>query len=271
MGMDQSEAVIEEQFPVGGTPALSLGTVSGRVSIERSNESNIRIRARKHGRRHAVENTRIEFSREGDAVTVRTKSESRGIWGRNPVCAVDFEISVPRGCSVQVETVSADVDIHGIGGSVEVHTVSGRVSLDTAAESISIATISGEVAGHTLNGMLRLTSVSGDTHITDSNLTGFEVESVSGHVQLETALSSTGRYRSSSVSGGLKLRLPDGTGTTVHLSSVSGRIHSELPSAIEQRGFGKWQATINGGGTELHLNSVSGSVTIAPLGVPVPA
>ena len=269
MGTDQSEAVVEEQFPVGGSPELSLGTVSGRVSIVPSNEPVIRVHARKYGRPHAVDNTRIEFSRQGDAVTVRTRPLSRGILGGSTVCAVDFDVSVPQGCLVQVDTVSAGIDIRGIGGSVDVHTVSGRVSLDAASESTSITTVSGEVLGRDVQGRLCLTSVSGDARITDSSLSGFGVESVSGRVELETELSSTGPYRASTVSGGLKLHLPEDTRITVHLSSVSGRINSDLPATIDKLGFGKWQATINGGGTDLHLNSVSGNVTIAPLGAPV--
>jgi hypothetical protein len=269
MGPDDSEAMVEEQFPVGDSPELSLGTVSGRVSIGLSSEPILRVRARKYGRPQAVENTRIEFSREGDVVTVRTKSVSRGILRGNPLCAVEFDVSVPRGCRVGVDAVSADVDLQGIGGSVDVHTVSGRVSVDTASESISITTVSGDITGHGLQGILRLTTVSGNARLTDSSLTGFEVESVSGRVQLEIDLSSTGPYRASTVSGGLKLHLPEDARATVHLSSVSGRINSELPASIDQLGFGRWQATINAGGTDLHLNSVSGNVTIAPLGVPV--
>ena len=186
MGTDHSETVVEEQFPVGGSPELSLGTVSGRVSIVPSNEPVIRVHARKYGRPHAVDNTRIEFSRQGDAVTVRTRAVSRGILGGNTVSAVDFDVSVPQGCLVQVDTVSAGIDIRGIGGSVDVHTVSGRISLDAASESSSITTVSGDVVGRHVQGTLRLTSVSGDARITDSSFSEFEVESVSGRVELET-------------------------------------------------------------------------------------
>lgn len=270
MGMDESEAIVEEQFSVESNPEFSLGTVSGRVSIEPSSEPVIRVRARKYGRRHAVENTRIEFSRERDVVTVRTKSESRGILGRDTVCSVDFDISVPPGCRIGVDTVSADVDLRGIGGALDVHTVSGRVSVDTASDSVSITTVSGDVTGHVLDGMLRLATVSGNALITDSTFGELEVESVSGRLELQAALSPAGRYHATTVSGGLKFQIPDGTGVTVHLASVSGRIDSDLPSRIEKLGFGAWQATINGGGAELHLNSVSGNVSIASLGAPVP-
>lgn len=271
MAMDETEAVIEEQFPVGDNPELSLRTVSGRVFVERSPESVIHIRARKYGRTQAVENTRVEFSREGDVVTVRTRSSSQGTSGENSICSVDFDVLVPQGCRLEIDTVSAGIEVRGIGGSANLHTVSGRVGLDTAAGAISLSTISGEVSAHALHGVLRLSTVSGDALIADSNLNEFELESVSGRLQLETSLPAGGRYRATTVSGGIKLQIPDGIGVTVHLASVSGRIHSDLPSSIEKVGFGDWRATINGGGAELRLNSVSGSVTIAQLGAPVPA
>jgi DUF4097 and DUF4098 domain-containing protein YvlB len=271
MVMSETEAVVEEQFSVGDSPELSLGTVSGRVSIEPSSEPVIRVRALKHGRASAVENTAVEFSRDGDAVSVRTKSVSRKILGGDTVCSIDFDVQVPRGCVLRIDAVSADVDVRGIGGAVDAHTVSGRVDLDNASESISVRTVSGRLTAHGLNGVLRLNTVSGDALITDSSLSEFEVESVSGALQLETSLSATGRYRARTVSGGIEVRIPHDIGVTVHLTSVSGRIRSELPSSIEKVGFGNWHATISGGGSELRLNSVSGNVTIAQIGAPVPA
>jgi DUF4097 and DUF4098 domain-containing protein YvlB len=271
MGFSESEAIVEEQFLVEDSPALSLGTVSGRVTIRRSSEQTIRVHARKYGRAHAVENTRIEFSHEGDVVNVRTKSESRGLLGGDSICSVDFDVSVPRGCRIQVDTVSADVDVREIGAAAEVKTVSGQVSLDEASESSSITTVSGGFTGHSLEGVLHLITVSGSSNITDSRLSEFDVESVSGGITLETELLSTGRYRAKTVSGGVRLQIPAGTGITVHMESVSGRIHSELPSTVEKVGFGNWHGKINGGGAVLQLNSVSGSVTISGTGALVPA
>jgi DUF4097 and DUF4098 domain-containing protein YvlB len=271
MGFNESEAIVEEQFDVGDSPALSLGTVSGRVSIRRSSEQTIRVHARKYGRAHAVENTRIEFSRLGDMVNVRTSTNSRGLVGGNSICSVDFDVSVPRGCRIQVETVSADVDVREIGAAAEIKTVSGQISLDEASESSHITTVSGGFTGHALEGVLHLMTVSGSSTITDSRLSEFEVESVSGGITLETELLSTGRYRAKTVSGGVRLQVPSGTGITVQMGSVSGKIQSELPSTVEKVGFGSWQGEINGGGAALHLISVSGSVTISGAGAPVPA
>jgi Putative adhesin len=271
MGSSESESIIEQQFPVGEGPGVSLDTVSGRVTIRASEERFIRVRARKYGRPEAVGNTDIEFSSEGDLLTVRTKGRSGGILGGDGVCSVDFDLSVPRGCRIHVHTVSASVDIRAVGGAVDIHTVSGSVFLDEATDSSSIHTVSGSCNGHSLEGELRLNTVSGSAAISSSHLHVFELESVSGSITLETALALSGRYRAKTVSGAVRLQVPDDTGITVHLGSVSGRIHSELPSALEKVGFGGWHGEINGGGAELHVNSVSGSVTITGAGAPVPA
>lgn len=271
MSMDETESIVEERFPVGDSPELSLGTVSGRVSVEPSSESVIRVRARQYGPQEAVENTRVEFSRQGDLVSVRTRNISSQPLGGKSICSVDFDVLVPPGCALRIDTVSAGVDVRDIRGTAELHTVSGNVRLDTASETSSISTVSGEISADALDGALHLSTVSGDAHITHSALNEFVIESVSGRVYLETPLSTDGNFRAKTVSGGIELHIPDSSGVTVHLASVSGRIQSDLPSNIEKVGFGDWRATINGGGTDVHFNSVSGGVTIAPLGVPVPA
>src|SRR5438270_2779103 len=135
MGSSDSESMVEEQFPVGERPALSLETVSGRVTIRASAEQSVRVRARKHGRAEAVGNTDIEFSSEGDLLTIRTKGRSQGILGGDGVCSVDFDLSVPRGCRIHVHTVSASVDIRAVGGAADIQTVSGSVFLDEATDS----------------------------------------------------------------------------------------------------------------------------------------
>jgi hypothetical protein len=271
MGIRESEAIVEEQFPVGDSPGLSLDTVSGRVTIRRSTERLIRVHARKYGRQDAVDNTRIEFSSEGDVLKVHTRSESRSILGGDRLCSVDFDVSVPSGCRIQVQTISAEVDIREIGGAVEVKTVSGGIFVDESAGSSVITTVSGGFTGHVLEGTLRLTAVSGNSRVTDSRLDEFEVESVSGSIELATALHATGRYRANTVSGDLRLHVPDETGITVHLGTVSGHIHSELPSTVRKVGFSNWQGEINGGGAELHLSSVSGNVTVSGAGAATPA
>lgn len=271
MGINESEAIVEEQFSVGDSPALSLDTVSGRVTIRPAGEQIIRVHARLHGRSHAVENTRIECSDEDGVVKVHARGSSRRFMGGDGPCQVDFDVLVPRGCRIRVETVSAGVDLREIAGAVDVHTVSGRVSVDEASESSSITTVSGGFFGHSLDGSLQLMAVSGSSEVTGSRLSDFDVESVSGNIALETPLAPTGRYRMKTVSGGMHLHVPDGTAITVHLESVSGRIHSGPPSAIEKVGFGDWQGTINGGGAELRLHSVSGNVTITHTNAVVPA
>lgn len=269
MGNSETEAIIEEEYSVGSHPAFSLDTVSGRATIRCSDVRGIRVHARKYGRPEAVQNTHIEFSLEGDLLTVHTRGKRRGIGVWKSVCAVDFDIWVPRGCRLSVNTVSAAVDIQGVGATAAVTTVSGSIGIDSASDVTSITTVSGDVTGRSLEGKLQLMSVSASSAIWDSRLSDFDVESVSGSVELETELFPTGRFRVKTVSGEISLHIPDGTGITVHVGSISGRINSALQTSLEAAGFGRWQGKINGGGAELRLESVSGNVTIERARIPM--
>jgi hypothetical protein len=70
-------------------------------------------------------------------------------------------------------------------------------------------------------------------------------------------------YFAKTVSGDLHVLVPEGTGVTVQMKSVSGSVKSELPAEIIKAGRRSWQGRINGGGATLEMQSVSGDLRVA--------
>lgn len=258
--------VVDQQFTVVAPADLAVTSVSGRVTVRAGEESVIRVHATKSGPEGARANTRVEFSQAGSRVDVHTRADTHGRGGllnlgRN-MSSVDYEITVPRGCTVQVKTVSADVNVEGTNGPVRLQTVSGDVSLAGVLDS-SVTTVSGSVSAQKVTGRLTLHTTSGDARIMDSNLRDFNLHSVSGDFTVETPLLRGQHYYAKTVSGYLRLVVPEGTGVMVQMKSISGDVVADFPDAeIIKAGRRHWQGRINGGGANVEMHSVSGDLRI---------
>lgn len=255
---------VEDQWNVGEPAELELSNVTGHVTVRGGDEPMIRMHARKHGRDRAVENTRIETEQDGNRVIIKTRPGPEGM-GRlvnlgNNMCAVDYELTVPRDCRVEVHTVSGSIDVESLAAPVKLQTVSGPITVQAISAAASVSTVSGKIQGRQIAGTLSLHTTSGGTQIRESQLDGFTLHTVSGGAVLETPLTPGAHYYAKTVSGSVRVVVPANTGVTVQMKSVSGSVHTDLPAEITRSGRRSWQGRINGGGATLEMQSVSGSL-----------
>ncbi|HEY4100725.1 MAG TPA: DUF4097 family beta strand repeat-containing protein [Gemmatimonadales bacterium] len=138
-----------------------------------------------------------------------------------------YEIRLPAGVALSVNTVDGDVRATGLDTPAMIRTVDGEISYDG-------------VAPHSLN------SVDGKITATISN----------ARWDHDLALRS--------VDGDIDLTLPASIGLAISGQTVDGQVHSDFPLTVEGRwGPRSFHATIGGGGSnELQLNTVDGSITL---------
>lgn len=166
------------------------------------------------------------FERDGDEITIKVKSKQHS-GGRGYVS--ELVIRVPEKSSIDVATISADIDVKSVHGEIEAHAISGDVDLETFAAEVEVESVSGDidVQGDGKDTVTGLVSVSGD----------ITAEKLSGEVELE------------SVSGDLVLS--GGTFDDSDIETVNGDI--------------VFQATLRKGG-ELHIETVNGTVDVDFIG-----
>jgi len=193
---------------------------------------------------------------------VQTKTGQVGLMSFGRSSAIDYDISVPRDCSVRLNAVSSDVKIAGIRAEVGVQTVSGDLRLEDIAGELTATTVSGDIEGRSITGTLVARTTSGDCELRRTRLRRFSINSVSGDFTVETPLISGEQCYAKTVSGDLTLIVPVDTKATVHLKSISGSVGCELPAEIVKSGRRHWQGRINGGGAQLEMNSISGDLNI---------
>jgi DUF4097 and DUF4098 domain-containing protein YvlB len=114
----------------------------------------------------------------------------------------DLTISVPKGSSLEAETVSADLRVSNVGGAIDASTVSGDLNVEGAAGTVEAESISGDVSVSANSPSVEVKSTSGDA-------------AVSGNV---------GAVRAKSISGAVTV---SGTVTRVDAESISGDVSVE--------------------------------------------
>jgi len=277
-----TQETFEQEFQVSSPASLVVKNIRGMVSIQPGEAGHIQVTATKHVDSGDAKRTEIELAQDEDgsvkAIARFPEGSIDWVFGSKP-CRVDFVIHTPRQCKVTVSGVSNDASITGLEGEISVntvsgdlslrdlhgdlhlHTVSGDVKLDSVEGRMSLHTVSGTIEGLNASGQAHLDTVSGDIRLERSNLPVVEAGSVSGDFELDTPLGE-GPYHFHSVSGDLRLRVPEGTACSAELHTLSGRISTSQQQTSSQHSHGRQVVEVHGGGVRVALNSVSGNLSL---------
>lgn len=201
---------------------------------------------------------------DGDHVSVTAPRRDGGFFGREP--RAEVVITVPDGSELTaklgssdlagrgrlggtwVNTGSGDVSFDTVDGTAEVQSGSGDVRVEELTTDARVKTGSGDVVVGRAHGPLVVTSGSGDVRI--GHAAGpLAVKTGSGDVvvgesaddltfstgsgDLHVDRARRGRVTVKGASGDVVLGIPDGTPVWTDVSTVTGRITSDLRSAGE--------------------------------------
>lgn len=210
-----------------------------------------------------------------------------GWWGRGEVGDSSLEVSLPTGVTLVVETVSADIDVADIGGpSVELESVSGDIELDSTAGEVEVTAVSGDLVLKTAGARkVALETVSGDIDLSGQSEGTLRVETVSGRAKInadggamEKIVGSTvsgdlivdtqtvagGKLQLEAMSGDIELTVPSGMSAELRIETFSGDIDSPV-GKVEREEFGpgaKLRHKMGDGRGEIRLESFSGDVKV---------
>jgi hypothetical protein len=273
---------IEKTFVVSSPARLNLSNIRGSVEIRPGEADSIHVTAVKQSGLGDTRRTEVELTQDADGtVRVVTRFPDSGwgwIIGSFP-CAVDYTVQAPRRCSLKINgvsnetlaegfegefsfnSVSGEMTLRDLTGPVKVNTVSGKMELAELAGELRLNTVSGKISGRHLAGHLHLDTVSGRVEMEESSLPSAEATTVSGGMELQTALGE-GPYRFNSVSGNVELMLPADTHCSAELHAISGSISTRLPATTTSRQNGAQTVEVQGGGVKVFAHSVSGNLSL---------
>ena len=273
---------------LAGTPIDQTRPLDPRGRIEIENLKG-RVEVRAWGRQEVKVTGTLgdgveKFSLDGDRRNLRIEVKYPSRSGRTePTVLI---VQVPTLADLEIETVSADIDVHGIASrelslesvsgdivangaprEARIESVSGDVRLVLNSGDVSVDTVSGELSLQgRLDGEVSMESVSGNLRLDSvgERLRSMSAGTVSGDMDLKLALQDGGEIRTESVSGDLLLLLPRDVSCEVRGESFSGELGA--PGAkIQREEFGpgsSFQARYGAGKGDVRIETFSGDATL---------
>ena len=278
---------IDETRPLSADGRVSISNVSGRITVTTWDKPEVHVTG---SLGEGVEKLIVEGDGRSLRIEVKYPDNNTGWFGFHGKGGraepSTLNVVLPKRASVEVEAVSADVDVQGVRGKrLSVEAVSGDVKvaasapgeasfenvsgdldllLDTA--QVSAETVSGDLLLRgALTGEVGVESVSGKLIVASTRLRRLEASTVSGDADLRVGLDPSGELSAESVSGNLNLVLAKGTGARLHAESFSGDIRSPVGHVDEEEhGPGSsLDARLGDGRAEVRLESFSGDIRIS--------
>jgi len=273
---------------------VSACVVSGDLTVRGWNRNEVRARV--------TDGTQIELTRNDQiksqaATELRVTTNGQRRPGSNSSCipSADIELDVPGGAAVRLQTSSGDIFVTDVarveassqsGGmtlakvavDTSLNTISGEISVRDSAGSFKLHTVGGEISARNLltaglGGGFEASTVSGEVTLDQVQIPTIKVNTVSGDVDWTGPLSRAGRYDLQSISGRMRLVLPNNAsfrlsasfGQTVRFSSDFNLNYSENQSTAggsNRGGFRQFVATAGNGDSLITVSLLEGSLQI---------
>jgi DUF4097 and DUF4098 domain-containing protein YvlB len=174
---------------------------------------------------------------------------------------VDLEITVPRECAVDAQTVSGDLSVQGTRGPARVESVSGDVEISDVQGPMRLKSVSGDVECVDYVGVIEGSSVSGDVDVR-GRVKQIELHTVSGDISVELDPREGGHEnRLKTISGDVDLGLVS-TSCLVEFRTASGDLECGLPANVVREGRKDRVIAIGEARARVLVKTVSGDLEI---------
>jgi DUF4097 and DUF4098 domain-containing protein YvlB len=252
-------------FPATEPIDLHSETIAGSVTItaQPTDTITVRVQSTRPSRRGEDEaDVHVEFA-DGRLEIIEPAHQG---WIRTG-SDIDVMVTLPAGSRCSVRTVSADIlcegelgglvaktasgEIHAdaVTGDVQVTTTSGRIDIEDAAARVTAKSASGAIEIGRAGGDLDVNTVSSKINIGKAGADA-NVRTASGRIRVGNL--ARGQADIATVSGEVKVYVAKGVGVYLDMSSLTGRVTSELePTQASD------QVDLH-----LHCRSISGSVKV---------
>ncbi len=263
-------------FSPNGT--IDLSTISGDIIVTGWSRNEARIKA-------FSERGRLRFSASSSRIMIETESR-RGRMGETR-----YELSVPQGVRIILESTSGDIQARDVNGPAEVQTTSGDIVLQGANGHIEISTTSGDIEASKLRGDIEVAAVSGEFDVEDvegtirvetvssdivlRNIRVREAtaETVSGEIVFDGGIARDGRYDFRSHSGNVTVRVPANASARFQVETYSGELDSDFPITLmpgerTRNRPRRFEFNVGSGEARIVAETFSGDIILERAGTP---
>jgi DUF4097 and DUF4098 domain-containing protein YvlB len=207
---------VDRIIDASATGHVVIANTAGSITVQGWSREQVEVEGTLEER---VEELIVE--RDGNIVNIQVKVPRKG--GRN--IDADLRIQVPRGSSIDISAVSADIEVAAVRGEQKLEAVSGDIMTEAFAADVTVNVVSGDVevrgqgadmetsAGSVsgdvllmrLAGAIEGGTVTGDVLVEGGSFDRASMHSVNGDVEFDAELRSGGKLEAEAVNGTIDL------------------------------------------------------------------
>lgn len=269
---ESGETLLEGDSVGNNVEAVSIGEKFSSLDIELINEKLI-VEVWEENYTEIIIDSSFDDSKRpkvyvnGDTVEIKTpKRNNAKLRNFNDSVIVKISKSVAENLfDLDVDIVSGSINISDIQGTkASLSTVSGSIHLDNSnLLKLSADSVSGSLKTNNCKiEEISAESVSGSINFVADVSKSFELGSVSGSIRLETNTMPILGGDCESMSGSIKIFLPENDGFKLDYESISGSVSNEFTSSkLKKSG----ENVYKNGNIEFDVESVSGSISFSKI------
>ena len=231
---------VNETLDASADGSVEIYNTSGSVTVEGWSRNAVEVTGTL-----GEEVDEFIFERKGDTVVVKVKPiKGKRSGGRSTSSYI--AVQVPEKSSIEVVTVSADIDVEAVEGEQELQSVSGDIetkafAAELEAETVSgditvvgtsadteadLTSVSGSVSVRELSGAIDMETVNGKLTIGGGSFSDAAMETVNGRVDFKSNLRDGGDLEIQTVNGRVDVNFVGDVSAEIEIESFNGRINN---------------------------------------------
>ena len=267
---------VDREINADSKGTLEVSNIAGSVEIRGSNRRTVHVTGLL-----GDDVERLDVERSGNRVIVKVVLRERP----RSHDETSLTIEAPQANDIDVDVVSASIDVSGIEGEQRLDSVSGSITTQGVASDLILSSVSGAVRAQGqgraamtraraisggvelkgLAGQVQAETVSGSLDVSIDDIERATLSSISGMVLLRGGLRDDARVELTSTSGSLRLLFTGPAAAEYDLTSFSGPIKSCFGPAVSETRYGPQRSQRFTEGTSdarVHASSMSGGIEL---------
>jgi hypothetical protein len=227
---------IDQTRPLDARGHIQIDNLKGHIKVRAWDRNEVHVTG---SLGTGVEKLVVEGG--GDHLVVRVQYPRQlGAWRGDRSGPTDLQLQVPLRASLDIQSVSADVDVDGVApGELGIDTVSGDIVVAAAPRHADINSVSGSQRMTINSDDVKVETVSGAIQLRGRLNGQVHGETVSGKLSIDTAGERLRRLAASTVSGQVDVHGALADGGEIKANTVSGDIHLRMPRTLSARVSGE--------------------------------
>lgn len=252
------------QIAPGG--ALNLVSIGGSVNLKSGPGNTVVIAYRTHSEQVEVDQSSTADHRRIEVQTHVLSDKHPGADETN----VDYEVTVPAGTAVTVNTVSAPITVEGLSGELNLSSETGNITVRNVTRShLTVHGVAAPVSLKDLSAArLDVTANGGAVQMVNVWGPKIKIGTSSGNISYQGDCSGVGSYEFSTHSGNIDLALPEKASVDLSARSYNGGVENDFPlqkkehTSFQSTKGSSFSGTSNAGASSVKLQSISGKIRV---------